>query len=248
MATKVNIRALFNQAIGRLYPAACLLCGAEGAGTRELCGGCYSDLPWNHKACARCALPLPPGVFPPALCAHCLQQPPTYDAAWAPLRYEKPLDWLITGLKFHQRLGNARLLGELAVGLLPSVRTRPAIPKPDLLIPVPLHESRLRVRGYNHALELARPIARALDVPLEFSGCVRTRATAAQSELDARHRAVNVRGAFACTLNLKKKRVVIVDDVVTTGHTVNEFARVLKHAGAARIEVWSLTRASRPGA
>ncbi|MGH8528536.1 MAG: ComF family protein [Nevskiales bacterium] len=243
MVVKVNIRAFRDQLLGRLYPAACLLCGAQGVGTRELCGGCYSDLPWNHKACARCALPLPAGVFPPALCAHCLQQPPIYDSAWAPLRYEKPLDWLITGLKFHQRLGNARLLGELASGLAPR---RPK-QKPDLLIPVPLHESRLKTRGYNQALELARPIARTLNIPLDVSGCVRTRATAAQSELDVKHRAVNVRGAFACSLNLVKKHVVIVDDVVTTGHTVNEFARVLKRAGAARIEVWSLTRTSRPG-
>lgn len=245
MRLKVNIRAFSKQLAERVYPATCLLCGAEGQPGRELCAGCHADLPWNRGACARCAGPLPAGTRTPADCARCLQHPPIHDAAWAPFRYERPLDWLITGLKFHQRLGNARLLGELMADLLvPAYRRFPKL-RPQLLIPVPLHEARLRQRGYNQAAELARPLARLLELPLDLTGCTRQRETAAQMELDAKHRAVNVRGAFACTLDLRKKRVAIVDDVVTTGHTVNEFARVLKRAGAARVEVWSMARAAK---
>lgn len=247
MGSKVNIRALSKQVIERLYPATCLLCGAPGARGRELCAGCHAELPWNRSACTRCAQPLPAGTAKPAVCAQCLTHPPVFDAALAPFRYERPLDWLITGLKFHQRLGNARLLGELAADLLvPAFRKLPK-QRPHLLIPVPLHESRLRQRGYNQAVELARPLARRLGVPLDLTGCTRGRATAAQMELDAKHRALNVRGAFSCTLQLRQKRVAIIDDVVTTGNTVNEFARVLKKAGAARVEVWSLARAAQLG-
>lgn len=247
MASEVNIRSLRKQLAERLYPATCLLCGAAGANGRELCAGCHADLPWNRGACARCAGPLPAGTRTPADCARCLQHPPLHDAAWSPLRYERPVDWLITGLKFHERLGNARVLGELAADLLaPAYRRFPKL-RPQLLIPVPLHEARLRQRGYNQAAEIARPLSRLLGIPLEVAGCTRTRATAAQMDLDARHRSVNVRGAFTCTLDLRKKRVAILDDVVTTGHTVNEFARVLKRAGAARVEVWSLARAALTG-
>ncbi len=193
-------------------------------------------------------MPLPSGVSAPVLCAHCLQHPPEYDSAWAPLRYERPLDWLVTGLKFHQRLSTARLLGELAAGLLAPVYARQPQQQPQLLIPVPLHASRLKSRGYNQALELARPLARALKLALDPFACSRTRATAAQSDLDAQHRAANVRGAFACQRDLAGLRVAVVDDVVTTGHTVNELTRVLKRAGAARVEVWSVARAPRTSA
>ncbi len=246
MGPKVNIRTLSKQLAERLYPATCLLCAAQGAYGREFCEGCYSDLPWNRRPCSRCALPLPAGVKVPAVCAPCLQHAPVYDAGWAPFCYERPLDWLITGLKFHERLSNAHMLGELMADLLiPGYQKRPK-QRPHLLLPVPLHESRLKLRGYNQAAELARPLARRLRIPLDLTGCTRIRSTAAQMDLDAKHRAVNVRGAFACQLNLKNRHVAIVDDVVTTGQTVNEFARVLKRAGAARVYVWSVARAAAP--
>lgn len=221
-----------------LLPPRCLLCGDAGAGGRNLCSGCLDDLPWNSPACWRCALPLPSDADAHNLCARCLRRAPPFDSALAALRYEPPLDFLVAGLKYRARLDHARLLGEL---LVHAVRQTDA-PRPELLIPVPLHPRRLRERGFNQALELARPLARALNLPLARRGCRRVRATPRQTDLNARERRGNVRGAFSAG-RVAGRRVAIVDDVVTTGHTVAELARTLRQAGAVHVQVWSAARA-----
>lgn len=131
----------------------------------------------------------------------------------------------------------AKVLGELMAGYFAGLATRP-----ELLIPVPLHPQRYAERGFNQALELARPIARRLDVPMDWSNCVRMRATPHQTGQDARARRANLKGAFAVSGTLQARHVAIVDDVVTTGATVSELARVLRRAGVERVEVWSAAR------
>ncbi len=173
------------------------------------------------------------------MCGSCLKQPPPYERCIAPLRYCHPVDHLLTRLKFHEKLAIARLLGELMAEWL-----EPDEP-PDLLIPVPLHPGRLRERGYNQALELARPIGKRLGIPVDLRHCRRTVPTAPQSGLDAKRRRANLRNAFSVANALKGKDVAIVDDVVTTGHTVAELARTLRKAGVGRIEVWACARAPR---
>jgi ComF family protein len=132
------------------------------------------------------------------------------------------------------------LLGRL---LAEHLRGREA-PLPGLIVPVPLHRQRLRERGFNQALELARTVAAHLGVTLEPHCCTRVRATGAQTELTARERRTNVRGAFRMEAPLAARHVAILDDVVTTGSTVQEVARVLASAGAERIEVWACARAA----
>jgi ComF family protein len=223
-----------------LFPPTCLLCGGAGDGRRDLCRDCAAALPRAAVACPVCALPLAAGA-PPLPCGRCQRRPPPFAASYAAFVYAPPLDRLVQGLKFGQRLSHARLLGELLAGQL-AARDGPL---PELLLPVPLHPRRQRSRGFNQALELARPVARRLGVTLCAHGCRRQRDTAAQSGLPAAARRRNVRGAFAVDVAVGGRRVALLDDVVTTGHTVTELARVVAGAGAERVEVWCLARAAR---
>lgn len=222
----------------RLLPPTCLLCGQPGLSGLDLCAGCHRDLPHNRPACRRCAAPLPEPTA--ALCGQCLQVPPPFDRALALLRYSSPTPHWIQALKFNGRLEYARLLGEL----LAEVVGTELLIAPDVILPVPLHPARQRRRGFNQALELARPVARHLGLPIDTRHCRRQRATAAQAELGARERRRNVRNAFRIDEGLQAKRVAIVDDVVTTGHTVGELARALRRQGVQFIEVWSAARAA----
>lgn len=217
----------------------CLLCERPG-GPHALCPGCLADLPWNHTACRHCALPLPAGQ--PA-CAACLATPPLQARTLAPLRYEFPVDHLVAGLKYHGRLAHAPLLGALLRDHV--LATVPDLP--DLLLPVPLHRGRLADRGYNQALEIARPLARATGLAQETRLLQRRRATAPQMSLDADTRARNPQGAFSLDRARlaqlgNPQHVAIIDDVMTTGATLREIAGLLQQAGVSRIEFWVVAR------
>ncbi len=222
-----------------LYPATCVICGQPGSGDLDLCEECRGALPFLGHACRRCAAPLPASAAAAGLCGDCQRHPPAFHATFALLRYDSPADHLIQGLKFGGRLQYARLLGELMAEHL----ARREQPVPQALIPVPLHRKRQRERGFNQAMELARPISRQLSVPVVTDLCQRTRATAAQSGLDAQDRRRNVRGAFALTAEARFEHVALVDDVMTTGNTADELARLLGRAGVSIVEVWSAARA-----
>ena len=220
----------------RLLPATCLLCGAPGEADLDLCPGCRAALPAIGHACRSC------GAFLEAegpLCGACLRRPPPFAATVAPYRYASPVDHLIWQLKFRGRLAPARTLGRL---LADAVRGREG-PLPECLVPVPLHRRRLASRGYNQALELARPLARELGLPLAPRLVVRTQATPPQAERTGRERRRNVRGVFTVPQPPAVRHVAIVDDVVTSGATVAELAQALRRAGVERVEVWALARA-----
>lgn len=221
-----------------VLPWRCLLCGAAGDHDVDLCADCAAELPRNRSCCARCALPLATAA---ASCGECQRRPPPWDAAWAPFRYGWPLDRLESRYKFGVDLAAGRALSTLWQ------REPCPIERPQLLLTVPLHRSRLRQRGYNQALELARPLARKFDVPLRHEVLQRVRSTDAQTELDAVGRRRNVRGAFALHADIAlPAHVAILDDVMTTGATFAECARVLKRAGVQRVDVWALARAPSP--
>jgi ComF family protein len=218
-----------------LLPPRCLLCGGRGDG-RDLCAACASDCLPNTPCCPRCALPLETAA---PLCGRCLKRAPPFAAAWAPFRYGHPLDLLETRFKFGRDLAAGRVLAELMIER--AHHDAPA--RPDLLLPIPLHPARLRERGYNQALELARPLARALSIPLGHDRLVRTRATPPQTGLDAAARRRNLRDAFALAPGPLPAHVALLDDVMTTGATLREAARTLRRAGVARVDVWALARA-----
>ncbi len=220
-----------------VFPPVCLLCGGRGHAV-DLCAECRAEFPWLRCSCPRCGTPLPSST----LCDPCQRSVPFYDRIFTAFVYEPPIDALIVGLKFRDRIAHARLLGELLADAL-ATRT---VPLPDLILPVPLHHTRLRKRGYNQALELTRPVAQRLGMPVDSTVCHRVRATRPQSTLEAEQRRSNVRDAFFITKNSKVagRRIAILDDVVTTGHTVNELARVLYQAGARGVEVWGVAKAA----
>lgn len=220
-----------------LLPAHCLLCSQSGAGQRDLCAACSADLLRNRVCCPRCALPM---ETPAPLCGECLRAEPAFASAFVPFVYAPPLDSLLTRLKFSRNLAAGRVLSELWIDA-----ARTALPTlPQTLIAVPLHPDRLRERGYNQALELARPLARSFGVVLRSDVLVRTRATSAQSNLDADARHRNLRGAFSILPDVAlQTHVALFDDVMTTGTTLRECARALVSAGVARVDVWAVARA-----
>lgn len=220
-----------------LLPAYCLLCRAPADTPRDLCHACAIDLPRNQPCCMRCALPLQRNE---PLCGICLKHEPPFMTAWAPYRYGYPLDQLVTRFKFGRDLAAGRVLQELWIDA--AHITPPTLP--SLLVAIPLHISRLCERGYNQALELAKPLAQTLGVPLAHNLLTRRRATHAQTGLDVKARASNVKDAFVINANVSlPTHIALLDDVMTTGATLGECARILRRAGVARVDAWALARA-----
>lgn len=225
--------------LGFLYPPLCVLCGAKGSRGLDLCAECFAELSWNRHPCPRCAAPLPPDADTP-LCGNCIKSLPSWDEAKSPLAYAFPLDKLIQRFKFDGDLAIGRLLGELLAEYLAAGGGE----KPDLIVPVPLHASRLKERGFNQAAELAPPVSRRLKLPVALDVCERVRATDVQSKLDAAERKKNLKDAFAVMKSVDSKHVAVLDDVVTTGTTVEILTKELRNAGARRVVVWSVARAA----
>ncbi len=221
-----------------LLPASCPLCDHPLYPNEYLCEHCLLALPQLRHACGHCGLPIPaetPSGYP---CGACQQHPPNFDRLLAASYYAPPISHLITAYKFQQQLHHARLFAHL----LHRTVLATAVNLPEVVIPVPLHAARQRQRGYNQALEIARILSRWLHIPLDRTALQRCRATAPQSDLDAMSRASNVRGAFNVSQVLNYRHVALLDDVVTTGNTVNEIARVLKKSGVRQVDVWSIAR------
>lgn len=173
------------------------------------------------------------------MCGACLQTPPQFDAACALFHYADPVEWMIKRLKFHNDLVFAALLGKLMGESLPQ---QASFCRPEVLLPVPLHTRRLRQRGYNQAQEIGNVLAKHFALPLDLHGVVRRQSTEEQSGLDAKQRRRNVVNAFETKRDFAGEHIVIIDDVITTGATVNELAHCLKQAGARRVDVWACAR------
>lgn len=223
-----------------LLPPRCLICAQRSDTARDLCAACRADFHANDRCCARCALPL---AVPAALCGECLKREPPFDAAFVPYVYGHPLDHLLTQLKFGHSLAAGRVVAELWLDALrPALANGVVAGLPAVVIPVPLHAQRLRERGYNQALELARPLAKAFSIPLLHDGLRRIRDIAPQSGLGALARRRNPRGAFAVGNDAFPERIALIDDVMTTGATLHECARVLRAAGVRRVDAWVAAR------
>lgn len=170
-------------------------------------------------------------------CGECLRHPPALAHTRAVFVYGFPLDRLVPRLKFHRDLAAGRLMAALMAEALATA------PRPDAILPVPLHPRRLRQRGYDQALELARPLAEALSLPLRTDLLQRSRPTAPQSELHAAERQRNVARAFVVPPAITPPaHVCLIDDVMTTGATLQAAARVLLSAGALRVDAWVCAR------
>ncbi|GLK90893.1 ComF family protein [Pseudomonas turukhanskensis] len=223
----------------------CLLCDQRGDYPRPICSPCEADLPLLEAACRICALPMPADDL---ICGECQKQRPYFDQVQTPWRYAFPVDALITRFKHHGKWPLGRLLGVLLSHHLQNAFAR-GLPRPDLLLPVPLGKQRLRQRGFNQAGMLADWLHQHLNLPIRADLLRRDRETDAQQELDAAARQRNLRNAFALSEAslVKGKHLALVDDVLTTGATANSLARLLKKAGATRVDVYCLARTPKPG-
>jgi ComF family protein len=224
-------------ALDFLLPPRCVLCG-QPCGSICICEPCKNDLPWTGLHCHQCGLPL--GSPKDETCGQCSQNTPPFTRTVCPLHYQFPADRLVQIFKFNRQLAAGRVLSHMMCEYIASQAFHP----PDMLIPVPLHSFRMMKRGFNQAYELGNYVSQVFDIPMLITALRRHRNTKAQSGLSRLQRKKNLRGAFYWHGQKKPGRhIALIDDVMTTGTTVSECARVLKKAGAKRVDVWVAARA-----
>lgn len=221
-----------------LFPPTCLLCNNPGKLAFDLCTPCYQDLAINLYCCYRCAENYDQAKKNHQLCGHCLKHIPAYTKTYAPFLYQGSIRYLLHHLKFNAQYKNARLLGMLMAEFLMQNADIP-----ERIIPVPLHPLRYRQRGFNQSIEIAKTLQTTLGIPLDFKSCIRHRNTPHQIDLSAKLRKTNLKNAFSVTSTITAQHVAIIDDVMTTGTTVNELAKVLLKTGVKRVDVWVCARA-----
>lgn len=225
----LNIRA----GIKQILPAQpCVLCGSMSH-DGLWCVACDRALPYLDAAhCPSCALPAPGGE----VCGQCLKHSPLFARATAVFGYAFPLDKLIQTMKYGEQLALAHAFAEKLAHCIDKIDL------PDYVIPMPLHPAKLRERGFNQSQLLAAKIARKLDLELLPNACRRVRDTPPQSALPWKERKKNVRDAFRCDADLTGKRVALVDDVLTTGASLNALAEAVQKCGVVEISVWVVAR------
>jgi len=226
-----------------IIPRTCFLCGNTGLahGNSALCLGCNEDLPRLLNACRQCGLPLVDTALPAEqrICGQCLQHAPRFDHCFAPFLYQAPISNLILQFKNHSGMSQGRILSSLFLDSLSQVHN---LEIPELIVPTPLHWRRQLYRGFNQAAFIAENIALEMHLPLVHA-ITRTKFTPKQQNLNRRERIKNFRRVFICNEEkVKGKIVALVDDVVTTGATVEAMSDSLKKAGAKRVLVWAIAR------
>lgn len=240
MLTEFCLKSMsYEKILDNLFPHYCVLCNSLTNRDLSICCDCEANLPKIDYSCKSCGQPFSNNRQ--VYCGECLQEKPPHDFTVALFHYQEPIDYLIQTLKFSNNLAYANVLGKLLAREIAMCYKNCSLP--EAIIPVPLHKERLKERGFNQALEIARPISKELLIPLNHSCCGRVRNTEAQAMLGVEDRIPNVHNAFKCS-KLPYKHVAIVDDVVTTGSTVRELSKALIKAGAKQVDVWTVARAT----
>ncbi|NOY16807.1 MAG: ComF family protein [Gammaproteobacteria bacterium] len=224
----------FKNLLNSLLPVSCGLCNATTGGHLSLCQPCLSELPFLGSACSTCALPM----ASTGRCGKCQQHCPTCDQCLALFLYQEPVKFLIQQFKFSHKLEYGCLFSSLMAKKLLSLQEWPHV-----LIPVPLHPSRLRSRGFNQSWEITRQLSRITGINASHKICQRIKKTPLQTGLKASERKRNLKQAFAVIADVKDLHICIVDDVMTTGSTLEAIAEVLKAAGAKRVSGMVVARA-----
>ncbi|MFM8467446.1 MAG: ComF family protein [Oxalobacteraceae bacterium] len=230
--------ALARTVAQRLLPSDCQMCGISNSAA--LCDACVIRLVDTRASrCTQCGLTLMSSAPTETICGACQSEPPAFDQTLVVTDYAPPIDSLVQDLKFRAQLPLASAFGHMLIRAAGA-----SFQAADVLLPVPLSRERLAQRGFNQAVEIARPLARAWHKPLIIDSCVRTRDTSAQAALSLTQRRVNMRGAFAVRDRrvIDHRHIVVIDDVMTTGHTLRELAACLKRHGAARVSNLVLAR------
>lgn len=229
-----------------VLPPVCMACRAPVGETHGLCAACWAQLrPIERPYCERLGIPFGFDIGAGALSAEAIAEPPVFDRARAAVLFEEVSRGLVHGLKYHDRTELVRLVGRMTARA-----GRELLADAEVVVPLPLHRARLWRRKFNQAALIAGEVGRIAGVPVEMGALLRIRATKPQVGLDERQRRDNVRGAFRVPTShrsvIEGRRVVLVDDVLTTGATVSAATRALKRAGAARVDVLTFARVA-PG-
>lgn len=220
----------------------CLLCHGPAAFNADVCGNCEADLPWLHHGCTACAEPLQD--IRETLCLRCQCDLPPVDHCLAPFQYRFPVDQLILVMKEQPR---PELLSCLTRWLIQQIRDQ-QYALPDLLLPVPMHATRQIKRGFNQAGILAHRLGQTLDIPVRQDLLLKRTATVEQKSLSREQRQHNLAGAFRLErvkllqMKPRPRHIALIDDVVTTGATTAQLARLLKKSGIKRVDVWALAK------
>ncbi|HEY0268818.1 MAG TPA: ComF family protein [Methyloradius sp.] len=216
-----------------LFPQACLLCAASDGGELAICQDCLTDLPRHTiDQCPQCALP----AYQNQLCGHCIASPPAFDTTNALFRYEFPVDAMLQRYKYQHLLNMAQTFAQMILNDLPNAKL------PDLIIPMPLHPLRLKERGFNQSLEIARIVGKTLNIKVDAQVCSRIKPSPPQASLPLKERVKNMQSAFACNTTLDGLNIALIDDVMTTGASLNSLSKTVKKAGASNVECWVVAR------
>lgn len=224
---KLNFRHFFNL----IFKQNCILCAVEADSNHSLCHDCLGNLPAPpNLCCPQCGL-----ATLGEICGRCLNNKPAYDNTHTLFSYAYPVDALLQHYKYNNALYLSQTFGQLLARKIIDFDI-------DAIIPMPLHPVRLKERGFNQSLEVAKIIANQFNIELDTSSCRRVKNTPPQASLALKERAKNMKGAFECSVNLTGKHIALVDDVMTTGASLHELAKTLKRAGAAKVSCYVLAR------
>ncbi len=224
-----------------LLPPRCPRCATRIDADGHLCGACWGKLRMiTPPYCVRCGIPFEAGELVDAECGACMRAPPAFDWARAAVIYEDEAKSLILHLKYSGEGAGVPAIGRMMAGAVA------AMPRMDVIMPVPLHPRRLFTRRFNQSQLLGRVIARHIGVPLDSFCLVRARATPSQGQLSRKGRKRNVAGAFAVKGDVRGKSILLVDDVLTTGATASACAAALKRAGAREVGLVAFARVKGP--
>lgn len=221
-----------------LWPTRCLICLQTVAITspiEHLCPSCFELLPWNTPACARCAQPLPMAL---AYCAHCLGKSMRQERSYILFHYTPPISDWIHAAKFEASFIHCRLLSQLLSHTLAHRST----PWPQRVLPIPLHPRRLRQRGYNQAVEMARTVCARFEIPMDKQSLQRYRYSQPQSKLALKKRKDNVRDSFQLQRPLNVSHIALLDDVTTSGNTLEAASKALLVQGPLELEYWCIAK------
>lgn len=222
------------------FPYICCICDQYSENQQDLCQGCKNLLPWVSDRCYRCGSRLREDSITASKCRWCEDRTLYYDRVMSIFDYSPPIIQLISGFKYGNNLVYGRILGEL---LMETCRKwYQNLPLPQAIIPVPLHIKRLRKRGFNQAFELSKPVGDCLNIPIHYKACQRHKNTPPQTGLNAYQRQQNLKKAFLVLENLPYEHIAIIDDIVTTGSTVNSLSKCLKEVGVEKIDIWCISR------
>ncbi len=232
---KNNHMSNFASFVNVIFKQNCLLCTSPGGNIHALCRACLNDLPWHPKtSCPQCGL-----ASDGNLCGSCISSQPDFDATTSVFLYSFPIDAMMQRYKYGNMLNISQTFG-----LLLSEKTN--LETIDLIVPMPMHPTRLKERGFNQALEIAKVLAKNQPEKLDYKSVIRQKLTPPQASLPLKQRVKNIKGVFSVNGDkfnqIRGKRIAIVDDVMTTGASLNELAKTLKKAGASHVECWVIAR------